>query len=31
MGGRKEREDKEMVGRKESDMQTVSVHVVIKD
>lgn len=31
MGGRKEREDKEMVGRKESDLQTVSVHVVIID
>lgn len=31
MGGRKEREDKEMVGRKESDLQTVSVHVVVID
>ena len=31
MGGRKEREDKEMVGREESDSQTVSVHVVIID
>ena len=31
MGGRKEREDKEMVGRKESDVKIVSAQVVLID